>query len=379
MEPASVAKVVGDRVRHLRTQLGWSAQRLADACAEAGHPSLTRSLIAKIESGVRQSVTFEELAVLARALGSPLADLMPREAEIQERRGRQTVARATPVSDSMRQSEFLAALREARRSAGLTQAQLANELGCAQSKVNKIEAGMSQAKPRELDIWLIVCNVPSKQQVRIRALAPTVGSARVSRAYMEMLTLQGQATEILALHGERIPKLLQSEGYTLRQYEGAGVLGNPSFVLREKENLSKLFTQEHPPSYRALLTEASLRRMPGGLKPDLVIDQATHLLTLMAAHPHVSVQIVTYAAEIPWLEPDFTLLKFEGERPVVYAEIATEGRIYRDSKLVAGRVEYWHQLQRAALTRDESRAWLDNLIKQAEADLRTGIHDREAY
>ncbi|SES42415.1 helix-turn-helix domain-containing protein, partial [Lentzea albida] len=56
-------------VRRLRKEKGWSAQRLADECARQGSRSLTRSTIAKIESGVRRSVTAPELAVLARALG----------------------------------------------------------------------------------------------------------------------------------------------------------------------------------------------------------------------------------------------------------------------------------------------------------------------
>nr|WP_269821868.1 helix-turn-helix domain-containing protein [Nocardia asteroides] len=56
---------VAYRVRRLRTQRGWSAQKLADHCRGV----LTRSTIAKIESGVRQAVTVEELAVLAVALG----------------------------------------------------------------------------------------------------------------------------------------------------------------------------------------------------------------------------------------------------------------------------------------------------------------------
>ncbi|UOX89255.1 FxSxx-COOH system tetratricopeptide repeat protein [Amycolatopsis sp. FBCC-B4732] len=55
------------KIRRLRKERGWSAQRLADQCAKLGEPALTRSTIAKIESGVRRSVHAGELAVLARA------------------------------------------------------------------------------------------------------------------------------------------------------------------------------------------------------------------------------------------------------------------------------------------------------------------------
>jgi transcriptional regulator with XRE-family HTH domain len=267
-------------------------------------------------------------------------------------------------------SKFLAALRAARKGAKLTQKALGEALGCGQAKVNKMETGKLRVKPGDLDIWLTVCRVSRERRLEIKGLALALGSARpVSTAYMEMLALQEQATEILTLHSERIPKLLQTHSYSLSQHECAGVLLDAPAVLLEKENLGKLFTKEHPPSYRALLTEASLRRMPGGFNPDLVIGQAANLLDLMAAHQHVSVQILTYAAAIPWLDPDFTLMKFGGKRrDVIYAEFATEGRIHRNVKLVEERKEYWQQLQKAALTLDETKAWLEGLIKQAEAD-----------
>ena len=67
---------IGDRVRSLRRQRRWTAQRLADECARAGLPSLTRGTLAKIESGVRKSVTAEELVVLARSLGVAVPDLL---------------------------------------------------------------------------------------------------------------------------------------------------------------------------------------------------------------------------------------------------------------------------------------------------------------
>jgi transcriptional regulator with XRE-family HTH domain/proteasome lid subunit RPN8/RPN11 len=67
---------LGERVRRLRAERGWSAQRLADECARLGQAMLTRGTIAKIESGVRKSVTAEEADVLGRALGVELEALV---------------------------------------------------------------------------------------------------------------------------------------------------------------------------------------------------------------------------------------------------------------------------------------------------------------
>src|SRR5579859_1530670 len=70
---------VGQRVQALRRERGWTARRLAEECARAGMPSLSRGTLAKIESGVRKSVTTGELIALARALGVAVSDLLPTE------------------------------------------------------------------------------------------------------------------------------------------------------------------------------------------------------------------------------------------------------------------------------------------------------------
>ncbi|MFF5081464.1 helix-turn-helix domain-containing protein [Actinoplanes sp. NPDC000266] len=70
------ADSTGQIVKRLRRGQGWTAQQLAERCARAGMPSLTRSTIAKIESGVRKSVASEELVALAQALGVSLSELV---------------------------------------------------------------------------------------------------------------------------------------------------------------------------------------------------------------------------------------------------------------------------------------------------------------
>ncbi|SMD14758.1 helix-turn-helix domain-containing protein [Kibdelosporangium aridum] len=274
---------------------------------------------------------------------------------------------------TVRQSEFLAKLVAVRKRAGLTQQQLAEALGCTQGKINKIETGKIKIKRQDLEALLEVCNVPPEAAAEIKAMAiysgPTASSGwAYSAAYTRLMALEGQAIEILALASERLPRILQADAYVLKQFECAGMLHDPSSLLLEKAARTEMFRKQPPLRYRCLLSESSLRRLPGGLEPALVIDQATHLLGLMASHEHVSIQILIYAAAIPWLDPDFTILKFDGsQRDLVYAEFATEGRLHRPAKLVADREEYWHQLQKAALSRDDTRAWLEDLIKQAEA------------
>src|SRR6266545_3617976 len=71
----SISDVVANRVQQLRKRRGWSARRLAEACAATGNPQLTENVIANIEAGRRdkhghrrRDVSVDELVAFARAL-----------------------------------------------------------------------------------------------------------------------------------------------------------------------------------------------------------------------------------------------------------------------------------------------------------------------
>lgn len=70
-----LTREVGERVQRARQQRQMSAQALADRCAELGM-TMDRSVIAKLERGLRQGVSLAEVLVLARALGVPPLQLM---------------------------------------------------------------------------------------------------------------------------------------------------------------------------------------------------------------------------------------------------------------------------------------------------------------
>jgi transcriptional regulator with XRE-family HTH domain len=68
-ESLTPSAIMARRIRELRERHGWTAAQLASRCAEAGMPSLTRSVIANAESGRRRGgFTLEETFVLAYVL-----------------------------------------------------------------------------------------------------------------------------------------------------------------------------------------------------------------------------------------------------------------------------------------------------------------------
>ena len=72
---ALTTKRVGAAIAEARKRRSMTAQSLADATVAAGY-GIDRSVIAKIEKGLRQSISVAELVVIARALRVPPALLL---------------------------------------------------------------------------------------------------------------------------------------------------------------------------------------------------------------------------------------------------------------------------------------------------------------
>ncbi|WP_433300247.1 pentapeptide repeat-containing protein [Actinoplanes sp. CA-030573] len=66
--------IVAANIRRYRTERKWSARILSEHCTELGMSSLTREVIAKIESG-RRGIDMDEAMVFAAALGVTLEEL----------------------------------------------------------------------------------------------------------------------------------------------------------------------------------------------------------------------------------------------------------------------------------------------------------------
>src|SRR5258708_28570429 len=75
---AREAAGIGQRVARRRAAMRLSAQQVADRSADLGMPGLTRQVLARLETGRRESVSTAELAVIAAALETaPLLLLYP--------------------------------------------------------------------------------------------------------------------------------------------------------------------------------------------------------------------------------------------------------------------------------------------------------------
>jgi transcriptional regulator with XRE-family HTH domain len=268
-------------------------------------------------------------------------------------------------------------LRRARDAAGLTQTAVARRLNCGQAKVNKMETKLVRIDLPELETLLDLYDPPPELAAELRKLAALDQQESLARtkhsmtAFSELGELEPEASEIWCWHSERIPGPLQSELYILKQHESlvANDQSAVTRILRERTARTRLFTVPNPPRYRVVLSESSFHRLPGGRTTQMVVDQSEHLIRLTETYRQLELRILTFEANLPYVDSDFQLLLFnDTKHDFVYIEYPGGSRKYRNANEVNECREHWAALNAAALAPAASREFLEELVCSARRD-----------
>ncbi|ASR38451.1 transcriptional regulator [Prauserella marina] len=270
-------------------------------------------------------------------------------------------------------------LRHARISAGLTQTQVAEILGCTQGKVNKIESGAVGVKLGDVRAMLDTFSIGGEEADTLLNLARAAAGQRgawsgyrsvVPHWFRTFTDLEPAAAEIMTWHGERIPGPLQSEHYMLKQFTEFGATDITSLV-RNRLDRKAVFDQQQPPYYRFIISESALRRAPGGAAPAVMLDQLEHMLEL-ERRPRVYIHVLPFNAKLASVPNDFTIMRFpDRTRDFVYIEHTAGGVYLDDIKDFQLFVDSWDRLRGAALERQETRQFFKELAETYRAQLNT--------
>jgi transcriptional regulator with XRE-family HTH domain len=270
---------------------------------------------------------------------------------------------------TVRREQLGRLLRQAREAAELTQDTVSIALGCRQAKINKMEKTLVGIEPADLDKLIALYRLPQDEAAALRELAELdrqYGPARTKysntmAAFNELTDIEPEAREIRCWHSERLPGPLQSEMYILKQHEP--LITDPhqvTQVLRERTARTKVFTVANPPAYRVILSESALHRMPGGRNPRIVTDQVQHLIKLMDTYQQLEVRILTFDADVPWVDSDFEYLMFPdgGHCDFVYIEYPGRSKECKHADELRECRDHWNMLSAAALDVQASREFL---------------------
>lgn len=197
-------------------------------------------------------------------------------------------------------------LRKLRQNAGLTSGETARLLGWHQSKVSRIETGVSGVKDGDLAGLLDALGITDPQlRLLLGALAGTTHSGQgwwmayggvIPPQYRDFISLESQARTARTLETSVVPGLLQTPAYA-RAVTRAALGGLPAATVDSLVEVrlarQEVLRADIPLELHAVLDEAVLRREVGG--PGVMREQLLRLSEL-ARLPHVCLHVLPFTA-----------------------------------------------------------------------------------
>ena len=197
-------------------------------------------------------------------------------------------------------------LRSLRHASGLTSREAAGLLGWHQSKVSRIETGVSGVRPDDVNRLLDAYGMddPKLREV-LGALAGSAGGGGagwwhayrglIPPQYRDFISLESQARTARTLETSVVPGLLQTADYA-RAVTRASLDGLPSgqldSLVEVRLTRQGVLRSDPPLRLSAVLDEAVVRREVGGRR--VMREQLRHLARV-AQLPHVRLQLLPFS------------------------------------------------------------------------------------
>lgn len=256
-------------------------------------------------------------------------------------------------------------LKHAREAAGLTQLQIADVLGCSESKIYKIESGDVGINRGDLLVMLDQYKVADGGQRETALDLQKQGKQRgwwakygtLPTNYSMYVGLEGAATEIRNFELAVVPGLLQTEDYA-RAVMTAAWPDEPSEVQRRVDlrmARQAALSEDPPLTFWGIVDEGVLHRQTGGAQ--VMRAQLQHLIDL-GKRPKISIQVVPFSEG--WHQGtvgSFSILEFPEavHSPVAYV-VSQAGDVYLEREDDMRRVTLnFSHLQSAALSTRKSQ------------------------
>lgn len=266
-------------------------------------------------------------------------------------------------------------LRQLREDRGLTVKAAARRIGRTPSGLSKLETGQRGIYQAGLEHILNIYGVTDRRlRQRLIDLSISVRKTGWWQSYddalppgeIDYISLEAAATTIRSFQLHLVPGLLQAHEYTRELNVSVA-----SFSAAPREDLlevrmkrQQLLTQDTPPTYQVILSEAVLRQQVGG--PDVMRAQLGLLIEAGSA-PHVRLQILPFSAGAhPGHHGSFTVLEVApGDLPVVLVESLTTGWYLEQDTDIESYRSVFDQLSRQALSQRDSQRLIGRIISES--------------
>jgi transcriptional regulator with XRE-family HTH domain len=261
----------------------------------------------------------------------------------------------------VRQLRVSQELRELRRKAGMTCAEVATALGTSITKISRMETGERGLYADDVSALLGLYRVPASYRDELLDLIRNGADPNwwqlksLPNEWRDLIALESEAQTIANFEPLLIPGLLQTAEYTTTIISCT----DPSLLEKDRNSLvatrmarQGLLTKRNAPTLHAIVDEMVLHRPIG--EPGVLKRQLQHLLTC-AQRTNVTVQVLPLSAGAnPGLDGPLIILDLDGGRSVVHLETRRAGAFLSEEPHVKAAKIVWQRLRAMAMAADRS-------------------------
>ncbi|GLK08697.1 helix-turn-helix domain-containing protein [Streptosporangium carneum] len=241
----------------------------------------------------------------------------------------------SPESRMSASERFGRELARHRREAGLSQARLAERLGCSPSLVGHIETGDRNPQIDFAETCDRIFDLSDKQHfVRLcRRISESPFGPQWFLRWVE--EIEPQATGLRTWDPLLVPGLLQTEAYARAIFRGHLAMSEREVEKQVSARMQRrlILDREDPPALWVLIDEWVLHRPIGGAA--VMQEQAEHLSTV-ASRRHVTVQLVPHNTPCTeGLMSGFAIAELADAPITVSVESAATGEVSAEPEVVS--------------------------------------------
>lgn len=279
---------------------------------------------------------------------------------------------------TIRQRRLARRLKELRSTAGLTHADIAKELGSAESKVGRIENAQSGIRLPDLRTWMDATGVTSPaERTEIEELSREAKKKgwwsrytnAVDSAYAAYVAVEWDAAELYNVETNLIPGLLQTPEYTKALIELQAPDATKEHVetqINVRRERRGVLTRETPLQLWVIITESVLHHRVGSGE---IMKAQLEALVEDSRRPNVQLQVLPQDDPMnACLFGPFVIMSFQAasETDIIYAESPTSTLYYEETADVETYTKLFRRLNMAAANVSNSRALILDAIKEME-------------
>jgi transcriptional regulator with XRE-family HTH domain len=263
----------------------------------------------------------------------------------------------------VRQRRVSTELRELRKKAGLTCADVAKALGTSVTKISRMETGDRGLYVDDVAALLGLYHVPAKRREELLDLVRNGGEPNwwqlkpsdLPTEWRDLMALESDATAIANFESLVVPGLLQTPEYASALISGINQELSESDVnalVATRMARQTLLTKRSAPKLHAIVDETALHRPIG--EPGVMQRQLQHLLAC-GQRPNITLQVVLVSAgATPALGGPIVILDLADGRSVVHLESRRAGAFLSEEPHVRATKLAMRRLSAVAMAPEDS-------------------------